>query len=655
MRCLHCGEPCESNPVRSPDGVFCCRGCESVHAVITAHGLDDYYTCDVNPGLTQRVSSPASHHAFDALDDPEVASRFTTRFDESRSSLTFSIPSMHCSSCLWLLERLWRFDPAIGRTEADVLTRTVRIQFNPARTTPRAVAELLASIGYAPVLDGEQQSDAVPALRRSLYLRIGVAGFAFGNVMLFSVPQYLNGGPLEPEFTRLFGYLNLAFALPVLLYSASGYLSGAWQAVRARTMTLDVPIALGLVVLFGRSAADIMLGLGEGFLDSFAGLVFFLLIGRLFQQRAFERIEFDRSVRSFLPLAVLVEGRPSFTPIDRLAPGDTIVLRAGEVVPADCILLDAEARLDYAFVTGEQAPIDVRRGAVVQAGGRIAGCAVRLAVTERVSQSRLARLWSNPVFDARKAPWLATVLSRFGFWFTVSALALAAAGAVAWWPDSRMALQVATAVLIIACPCAFTLAAPITLGTATGVLGGAGFYLRQPAVALDLSRIDTVIFDKTGTLTTGEATEVERGPFSALDWTLIRTLAAQSAHPVSGRSHAGTATPHGSPISTKCRVAGSPATSTVITSSLAQRRSSRRVPGIPFPIAAASPGRASTTAAPAGSGWRPLNGPASPRRPPHSAGTRRSGCCRGTPTSPRSDGARCSATACASASLQRTS
>ena len=540
--CLHCGEVCDAGHVRTDAGVFCCVGCETVHALLASHGLEDFYVCEVPPGRSQRLAAWQDGRQFAALDDPGVAARFVTRLAGGRARATFHVPAMHCSSCLWLLERLWRLDAGIGRSEADVLTRLVRIEFDPARTGARAIADLLASIGYAPVLDAEQQADAPPAQRRSLYLKIGVAGFAFGNVMLFSIPRYLNGAPLDPTFTRVFGLLNLVFAVPVLLYSSVDYFTGAWRAARARTVTLDVPIAIGLAVLFARSAAEIILGLGEGFLDSFAGLVFFLLIGRLFQQRTFERIEFDRSVRSFLPLSVQKEGQQpgSLTPIDALEPGDTIVLRSGEVAPADCTLLDAAARIDYAFVSGEQAPIEVRGGTTIRAGGRIAGRSVRLRVDDRVSHSRLAQLWANPVFQGSKATWLTDLLARFGVWFTVSALGIAALGAIAWWPDTRMSLQVATAVLIIACPCAFTLAAPITLGTAMGVLGRAGVYLRQPAVALELSRINTVVFDKTGTLTTGTNGEASCEGLSARDWSLVRMLATQSAHPVSraiGRGH----------------------------------------------------------------------------------------------------------------------
>ena len=544
--CRHCGDPCDRAAVITDSGTFCCGGCESVFTLLSAHGMTAFYTCDVRPGTSQRTASNRDPGRFAALDDPDVARRFVTMRSSGLSRVVFPTPSMHCASCLWLLEQLWRFDPGIVRSEANLMNRTVAVEFRPSEISLRAVAEQLASLGYEPVLDQEPAS-GVPAVRRSLYLKIGVAGFAFGNVMLFSIPRYANGAPLPPQFQELFGVLNLAFSLPVLLYSAADYFRAAWAAARGRTITLDVPIALGLAVLFGRSAVEILAGAGEGFLDSFSGLVFFLLIGKLFQQKAFESIAFERTVQSFLPLSVRVERESgvTLTRVEALRPGDTIAVRPQEVVPADSLLLDAHGAIDYAFVTGEQVPVNVERGAIVQAGGRVTGRTLRMAVARTVSHSRLAGLWSDPVFEQAKAHWLTSLLARFGWWFTVIAMTLAVVGAIAWWPDGRKAAEVATAVLMIACPCAFTLAAPMTLGTAMGVMGRAGFYLKNSAVALDLSRVDTIAFDKTGTLTTAaaDATVTHQG-LSDAQWLLVQRLAAHSVHPVS-RAIAGALTDTG--------------------------------------------------------------------------------------------------------------
>ncbi|MEZ5320252.1 MAG: heavy metal translocating P-type ATPase metal-binding domain-containing protein [Vicinamibacterales bacterium] len=533
--CRHCGDPCRDGAVRGDRGTFCCPGCESVFTLLDQHGMTAFYACDVRPGVSQRGAG-RDPDRFAVLDEPDVTARLVRTRGADRALVTFPVPALHCASCLWLLERLWRFDAGILRSEANLVTRTVRIEFRAQVTSLRAIAERLAALGYEPVVEAEADAAPAPVTRRRLYLRLGVAGFAFGNVMLFSIPRYANGAPLDPGFQRLFDGLNLAFALPVLLYSASDWFRAAWAATRARAVTLDVPVALGLVVLFGRSVFDIVTGTGEGFLDSFTGLVFFLLIGRLFQEKAFEGIAFDRTVRSFFPLSVRVERGGALVPtrVEALRPGDVLVLRPREVVPADAVLAEGTGAVDYAFVTGEQAPVSVAAGAMVQAGGRVVGHALKLVVSRPVSQSRLAALWTDPVFAEPRTPALTPLLARVGWWFTVGAIGLAAAGAVAWWPDAGMSVQVATAVLIVACPCALTLAAPLTLGTAMGVLGRAGVYLKQPAVALDLARVRVVTFDKTGTLTTPAAgADVSRGGLDAEAWTRVAGLAAESVHPVS--------------------------------------------------------------------------------------------------------------------------
>ena len=534
--CRHCGEPCAAGAAPSADGPFCCRGCETVFAFLQAHDLQGYYANEPPPGPSQKRAGERDPRRFAALDDPQIVSRLVD-FDDGRiARVTLSIPTIHCASCVWLLEQLWRFDPGVTRAEVDIMRRAVSVEFRPAATSLRKIAEQIAALGYEPALTPGEGRRGVPAAARRLYLQLGVAGFAFGNIMLFSIPRYANGAPLEGIFQRLFDALNVLFALPVLLFSASDYFKTAWQAVRTRTMALEVPVALGLAVLFGRSVVEVATATGEGFMDSFTGLVFFLLIGRLFQQKVFDRVAFDRTFRSFLPLSVQVERESGLAviPIEQLRPGDRIVVRPQEVVPADAILLDERADMDYAFITGEQRPVPARFGEKVRAGGRVVDRAIRLRVLHEASHSQLARFWSNQVFAKPKSYWLADVTARFGRWFTIGAVGLAAAGALAWWPDASASVSVATAVLIIACPCALTLAAPITLGTAMGLLGSRGLYLKHPAVALDLSRVDTVVFDKTGTLTTAEARPaIEHDGLSARALAMVRRLAAESVHPAS--------------------------------------------------------------------------------------------------------------------------
>jgi Cu+-exporting ATPase len=534
--CLHCGDFCGAGAIPSRLGAFCCSGCEAVFAILQRTGLDDFYAGDDAPGISQKHAARLDPLRFAALDDPAVADRFISYHDGRIAHAAFSIPAIHCASCVWVLEQLWRFDAGVSRSEVDLFRRTLRVEYRPNDTSLRRVAEQLAVLGYEPTVSPEDRVSETPPSRRRLHLQMGVAGFAAGNIMLFSIPRYANGAPLDSGFQHMFDALNVTLAVPVLLFSASDYFRSAWQALRTRTMALDVPVALGLAILFLRSIVDIATGRSEGFLDSFAGLVLFLLLGRLFQQKVFDRIGFDRTFRSFLPLSVRVERENgiAIVPLEHLRTGDCIQVRPHEVVPADARVLDEEGTIDYAFITGEQAPVAVRYGDVVRAGGRVAGAALRVSVLRDVSHGHLASLWNNPVFAKAKSRWLTEVGSRFGGWFTWGAIGLAGAGAFAWWPDAPASATVATAVLIIACPCALTLSAPITLGTAMGLLGSRGFYLKHPSVAFDLSRVQVIAFDKTGTLTGGvEHVVVDARDMSRRAWALIRALARQSVHPVS--------------------------------------------------------------------------------------------------------------------------
>jgi Cu+-exporting ATPase len=359
----------------------------------------------------------------------------------------------------------------------------------------------------------------------------------------------VNGAPLEPAYQALFGALNLSLAIVVLMFSASEYFVRAARAVRHGVLTLDVPITIGLAALFVQTAVDIVLGRGEGYADSFTGLVFFLLIGRLFQRQAFERIAFDRTFRSFLPLSVRVlsqdTGRDVAVPVEHLRRGDRVVIRAGEIVPADARLEDDGGWVDQSFITGEDQPLLVRRAELVGAGARVVGAALELTLVTDVVHGRLASLWTRSQ-TVTTPDALSTLSARFGYWFTVAAMALAAAGFAAWWPDLDVSMRVATAVLIIACPCALTLAAPLALGTAMTRLGERGVYLKSPGVGLQLSRLDTVVFDKTGTLTSKVSAA---GPARAMGreaWRLVERLAAQSIHPIS-RGIAAAAERHGRP------------------------------------------------------------------------------------------------------------
>ena len=532
LLCVHCGDVCADDSIVLGDHVFCCSGCRSVYEILQHRDLCDYYAIDPKAGVSMKG---AVADEYSILDDPDIERQFIEFDNGTTRRLRFQIPAMHCASCVWLLEQLDRLDSGVLRSEVDLMRKLVRIDIDPRRTSARAVASLIASVGYKPLIRAEGVSESSAAMR-SIYVRLGVAGFAAGNVMMFSIARYFAGpNGMSPSLITVFDVLSILLSIPVLLFSASSWWQSAWGALRQRRVNLDVPVALGIFVLFTRSIVDIVTGTSEGFLDSFTGLVLFLLIGRLFQQKAFDAVSFDRTYRSFFPLSVRVSrgGQEQSVRVDTVRVGETMVIRNGEVIPCDAILLSAGGYVDYSFVTGESVPVECVEGGIVYAGGKVVGGRLRMTVTKPVSHGYLASLWNNAGARERRTSLL-DLADTFGAWFTIGAVGVAVVGGLFWLPDLGMALTALSAVLIIACPCALTLAAPATLGTAMGVLGRRGMFVKNIGVLLDVAKSDTVVFDKTGTLTSATHALEWVGPDIDQDMrSSIAAVAMQSTHPVS--------------------------------------------------------------------------------------------------------------------------
>lgn len=497
----------------------------------------------MNPGAGMRAGDGAGDFRY--LDDPVVRARMIDFSDGHTTRATFRVPAVHCLACVWLLENLFRLLPGLGVSRVNFLRKEVAVSFDEKRVRLSEVAGLLARLGYEPEFN---LGDLTPAPRsapaRRLWLQIGVAGFAFGNIMLLSIANYLGLDPeTGPAFRRVAAWISLGLALPVITFSARDYWRGAWRSLRQRALNIEVPIALGLVALFGQSAHDVWTGAGEGYFDSLCGLLFFLLLGRLFQRHTFDRLAFDRDAREFFPLVATrcVAGgagqaeREEQVALDQITPGDRLLIRHGELIPADARLVSGEGRIDYSFVTGESEPVPRTKGDTLFAGGRQTGGALEVEVVKAVSQSYLSSLWDQEAFRKNKRPHLDAATNQYSRRFTVVIMSVATAAALFWSVrDPALAVRAFTAVLIVACPCALALAAPVALGTAVRRLGREGIFLKGTHVLEVLNGVQTVVFDKTGTLTEPGSSGVRwRG--AALsnrerDWTAA--AARQSTHPL---------------------------------------------------------------------------------------------------------------------------
>ncbi len=541
VMCIHCGERVSYGGVSANGLAFCCTGCKTVYEILAEHDLCDYYARDDNAGISMKRRT-VREDEFAILDDPAIARKLLTFSSPNLNRVVWTVPSIHCASCVWLIERFDRLERGVLSSTVDIMRKLVTIDFDPRVTSLRQIAERMASIGYTPLLRLEGEAPAEHGPTRALYSRLGIAGFAAGNTMMMYIAGYFAGtAGVERPLMTAFRMLSIALSVPVLLYCAYPWFAGARAALRGRKINLDVPVALGIAVLFTRSVFDIASGRGEGYLDSFNGLVFFLLIGRLFQQKAFDALSFDRTYRSFFPLSVRVERGSGYQviPIEAVKIGDILSVRNGEVIPCDSILESEAGYVDYSFVTGESVPVECTKSEIVYAGGKVMGPAIRLLAAKNVSHSELAAMWdrSGDTSDAarsKRGTRFLRLSDNLGQWFTPIAILVSIVGALLWIPDWAKAFNTFTAVLIIACPCALTLAAPITLGSAMGRLGRLGIYLKNMGILLELDKVDRVVFDKTGTLTTSHQDLTFRGRTLANDqWMAIQTVASQSTHPVS--------------------------------------------------------------------------------------------------------------------------
>ena len=535
--CFHCGEQCINEQIYFDEKVFCCQGCRSVYEILNQNDMCGYYNLDEAPG----ISPPTVHKKrFEYLEDEEVKQKIADFIDDETMIVTFYIPAIHCSSCIWLLENLYKLNPDIQSSRVNFLKKQLKVSFNHQKISLRQMVELLASVGYEPLINLDQlDKTKQPEIDRSLWYRVGVAGFAFGNIMLISLPEYFGLDPQSKEqFSLLFGILSILLAVPVVVYSADYYYKSAFNGLKHKNINIDVPITLGIFVLFARSVYEILTQTGPGYLDSLSGLVFFLLMGRVFQQKTYKSLSFERDYRSFLPIAVSKwkDGEEYSISIHQLKVGDEIIIRNQELVPVDSILLSDEANIDNSFVTGESVLIKKKKGDKVNAGAKHVGKTIHLKVEKELAQSYLTQLWNDAVFRNENTHNFETLTNKISVYFTVSILVIAFATAFYWYgKDAGIAFEAFTAVLIIACPCALALSAPFTFGNILRIFGRNKFYVKNSETVEEMARITTIVFDKTGTITQtqGSKATYEGKELTDKQKSEIKSAVYQSSHPLS--------------------------------------------------------------------------------------------------------------------------
>ncbi|MDF1612247.1 heavy metal translocating P-type ATPase [Stygiobacter electus] len=534
--CYHCSEECSDDSIRINDKIFCCNGCKTVYELLDQNNLCTYYSIEQSPGNTRKYYTKRN---YDFLDDEDLKQKLIEFSDGKKTNVAFSIPQMHCSSCIWILENLYKLDNGIISSRVNFLQKKLFITFAEKITSLKKIVELLDSLGYEPLLNLDAKNEtAVYNEYKNLYYKIGIAGFSFGNIMLLSFPEYLSINVVEhSELKQIFSYINILLSLPVFFYSSNDYFISAWKGLKKKIVNIDVPLALGIFVLFLRSIYDIIFLGGAGYLDSLTGLVFFLLIGKVFQNKTYDTLNFERNYKSYFPIAVTIKNGDNETtiPVEKLKVGQRIIVKNNEIIPADSILIKGFGNIDYSFVTGELFPVNVQNGETIFAGGKQIGSAIEVETIKNVSQSYLTQLWNRTAFNRNEESQITSFANIVSKYFTFGIISFAVLAALFALPNYKIAFDAFTAVLIVACPCALALSTPFTLGNTLRIFGKNKFYLKNTFIVEKLSSIDTIVFDKTGTITERNNSLVN---FIGLDLSenekdLIKSVVANSTHPLS--------------------------------------------------------------------------------------------------------------------------
>lgn len=512
--CFHCGEPLRGSTltarVEQRDEPVCCSGCQAVAELIAGTGLGDFYR--YRDGSCVRPRDESQSDQWHVYADPQFAAQFT-RTTSERTSVTLLIERLRCSACSWLIDQVLRRHAGVHDVSVNAATGRASVIWDGTKLNLADIMRTIAQLGYVPhPVTDETVTRALREERRNNLKRLAVAGFGMMQVMMFAVAVYsaeLANEIMEPRLLRYFRMVSLLVATPVMFYAGAPILMSAWNSLRSRSIGMDVPVSIALVLAYGASVWNTFSGAGgEVYFDSVTMFIFFLTLGRFVQMSVRQHTAgvTDALARQLPSIAHRVgQSGMEDVPVTSLRIGDVIQVRRGEVLPADGQLLDTDAHIDEALLTGESLPVHRKANERVVAGTLNVDGPVSIEITALGADTALSHIVSLMQRAQTYKPVLARNADSAAAKFLGYVLIGAGLTCAAWLAlDPSRSFAATLAVLVVACPCAFAIAMPAALASATASLGRHGILLTDPDALESLAKVDHLVFDKTGTLTRGE-------------------------------------------------------------------------------------------------------------------------------------------------------
>ncbi len=547
-RCFHCGEPLPENPPQARLGQeqkpVCCIGCKAVAELIHANGLDAFY--QLRKGENPR---PADHlvqaapEEWQVYDRPEVQQELVDRHDDRLCETSLLVEGVHCAACTWLIRQSVGRLPGVHEVEINPATSRATLRWDPSQARLSQLLHGIARLGYRPHPGKRSEGEQIRLReKRTALLRLGLAGMGMMQVMTYAISLYTGIFEGMDEGTRTFlRYVSMLITTPVLFYSGLPFLQGAYRDLKNRHLGMDVPVALALLMAYFASAWETLQNGPHVYFDSVVMFVFFLLVARQVEQNVRHKAGNTADALSALTPASALRigpgGEEETVGIDELRPGDRVRVRDGEAMPADGVLVAGSTWVDESLITGESRPVWKDEGEAVIAGSTVKGDPVEISITRTGKDtvlSTIARLLDRA---QSHVPPIARLTDRIAAVFVATILLLATATGI-WWfiHDPANAFSITIAVLVVTCPCALSLATPVSLAASSAHMNRKGLLVANPEKLELMPQVHTLLFDKTGTLTTGRLelhqTLPEPGIQESQLLRLAALLEARSAHPI---------------------------------------------------------------------------------------------------------------------------
>lgn len=540
IRCKHCHDTIKSIVITSEQGdKFCCNGCKTVYSIINSNGLSNFYKIrdeeEFNPTPVGKEKAN-----FDYMDDINFKNEFIiSNKSNDEHIIKFYLEGIHCMACIWLIEKTPEVIEGLLNARLNITDSTAEFTFK-SQLPAKQLAKTLLSLGYYPhpIAIGDNANKYRSAQERSEVLKIGIAAAAMGNVMVYAVSNYAGA---DGHYKDIFNWLCFVLSIPVVFYSALPFYKTSLQAIKLKSISIDIPISIAIIAGFTFSFIGLFTGSDHNYFDSISALVFLILISRYFVKKATQQGLNNKGLATIFSntqVTRIENAQEISVHSNYVYPGDTIKIHNEEKIVFDGVLLSKNAQVDNSVLSGESKPCRISEGELVWAGSinladdflmtvKEIGNKTKLGkVIESISKTDFAKnkIVSSADKISKYFVWVVTILTTVQFFYMLGANGI------------NEAIERALAIIIISCPCALALATPLAYVKSLDVLKSFGIFIKEENVLEEINKSNDIFLDKTGTLTKGKFEVLNFENFSSITDTeihgIVNALERESIHPI---------------------------------------------------------------------------------------------------------------------------